>query len=130
MLYLTIASVLVMLAGLAAVVVLNISWTKAYSSLRSDIARCVLTVDHSSQTSLRAELDALGAAVDKYQRATNRRLGGIWARIEQGELDLEQPEERAETQHIPVSNGETGVTPTCACGWCQSCQQRKLRGAA
>lgn len=124
MLYLTIACVLVMLAALSAVVVLHISWTRAYSALQLAIEQCRSTMAHQSETTLRAELDALGAAVDKYQRSTNRRLGGIWARIEQGELDLEDP------QHAAVAESETRATPACACGWCQACQERKLRAAS
>lgn len=141
MLYLTIVCVLVTAVAAVAVLVSSILQTRSWQQLNTrcntldvELKATQMKLNRASETSLRVELDALAGAVDKHARSVRKQFGSIWARIQEQELDLDEPEQpgnvATDAGSTLGSQNVTVLAPQCSCGWCQACQQRKLRSVS
>jgi hypothetical protein len=134
MLYTTLYA-LAFVALLVGVVLLRTSLTKGLRLIASDLDAMRVLVRSVSGSQLRIELDALVADVDKLRKSQQKQFGTVWARL--GSRDdiagalMESDDPRAREvgkAHAQLGVGIAAPSPKeCACGWCQTCEERKLR---
>lgn len=90
----------------------------------------------SETSALRVEVDDLTAGLDKLRRSVHKRFGTVWAEIglqpdpdDAGAALSRSEDPRARLVGDTLTAMGIGRVPpgtVCACGWCQSCVERKL----
>lgn len=152
MFYLIIACALALVVQIGVAVAWSTWWTQSLRALQRCTELVNARIDRTAQSQLRVEVDALAANVEKLSRSNRRELGRIWAEVHELRTRDEPPEEGAwpppeelddvagamirdgGVQQVKIGTAlqQLGVTRAggtgliCSCGWCASCQDRKI----